>query len=182
MNIPTTVKSIIVSTVDSNLVSLIAAEYLISSLSGELFEELYDAGLLPIAAAEPTYGLYVFKSAPELGLILRRSQIRFGNRKKYFSSLLQEHPNVKFVGIGSLPIYLKPSSVLQKGSDSGTIDRYGFESFVVYCENGDLEETARHLTLLFLTYIGTLGIDNLEKDTLDSAIKRLPRLKEFSAK
>ena len=177
MKFPSAVKTVIVSSVDSNLVSLVAVEYLIASLQGELYEELYDSHLLPIAAAEPTYAVYIFKSAPDLALILRRSQIRFGHRKKYFKELLS-HP-VKFIGIGSLPIYLKPEDVLAKGKDIGLLDRFGFTSFVVYCENGNIQESARHLSLQFLQYIASIGI---EKNVVENGIQRLLKLKELSAK
>eukprot|EP00835_Amoeboradix_gromovi_P002691 NODE_157_length_16664_cov_0.301781.p9 type:complete len:181 gc:universal NODE_157_length_16664_cov_0.301781:1553-1011(-) len=176
-SLPRSINFVIVSTIDSNLVSLIASEYLTAVLDGHLYQELYDSKLLPIASSSPTYGIYVFKNIPELALILRRSQIRYGQRKNYFRSLTA-NAKVKFVGIGSLPVYLKPESVLSKGKDTGLVDRFGLESFVVYCENGNVQESARHLTLNFLKYLNTLGF---KKELVNDAIERLPRLKEIES-
>ena len=172
-SLPSQVTTLILPTVDSNLVSLFAMELLLASFEAELHEEVYDNKLLPIAAAVPTYGIYISKIDPKIAILLRRSQVQFGQRKKYFEQL--KSLPVALIGVGSLPIYLKTDTVLSKGRDTEESTKFGIESFVVYCENGDIVTSAAKLALSFMTW---LEKKEEYKRTSQKALNVFPKVKE----
>lgn len=148
--LPAGVTHCIVATVDANLVALAAVEQLISLFKGELVEEWYDERLLPIAAKEATYGVYQSHIMPQIAFILRRSQIRYGHRKAYFKSLPK---GPVYIGIGSLPTYLKTEALLNEGKNTSVLQRWDIESFTLYCEAGNLEQNAKELCVGSVKYI-----------------------------
>eukprot|EP00834_Sanchytrium_tribonematis_P000345 NODE_6_length_70510_cov_1.054395.p50 type:complete len:161 gc:universal NODE_6_length_70510_cov_1.054395:27195-27677(+) len=151
ITLPKSVEYLITPTLDSNLVSLVATEKLLKVLDAKLVEELYDSRLIPIAASEPTYALYLSNKKPNVAILIRRSQIRFGFRKEYFEELKQ--CTAKCIGIGSLPTYLKSENLLSKGSNFGTSNRFGIETVVYYSEHGNLDENASALEHQSVKYL-----------------------------